>query len=516
MITIAKPPPVQDPVTRQRRRRRPPINRVRVTGRGATALAARRQAGTVLIAEQPWRSPKPLFRLRLALLLPALLFAFSLSQNLANMDTVDFHRDEARWINRAYFFGDLAHPFGETWSNYYTTRGQPPLGNYLMGAGLLLQGRDLDTNRVWDFPYDEAWNVSVGASPEPADLNAGRRTNAVVGALVVVCVYAMASRLTNRFGGFVAGFFLSIHPLHLRLSSQALSDELLALTIVLSFLAAFRLARNQDLGSGLLLGALLGLGGAAKLSPLLISLPLAAYGGLWLFTRLWRGGRPGVTWKKARFGWLLAMQPVIAFGTFVAVNPYLWPAPIERTLNQFNFRLTEMDLQSSAWPIAGVAGPMAALMRTGRRFDQDYSSSLRAQAWFENLISAPFRHVSLDVVLMAAGVVVLIAIVVRNGLWSPPALAAFLMAGQSAAVIVGMGVDFYRYFLPLLVVGAICAGVAAGAAFEAVRGWRTPRVTLMEGGRDPHRVQSRRKWSPGSRRITGRHQALTPRGKAST
>ncbi|MBA3275269.1 MAG: phospholipid carrier-dependent glycosyltransferase [Chloroflexia bacterium] len=487
-----------------------------MTSRDATALAARRLVGPALIVEQPWRSAKPLFRLRIALLLPVLLFAFSLYQNLGNMDTVDFHRDEARWINRAHFLGDLVDPFGDSWSDYYTTRGQPPLGNYLMGAGLLIQGRDLETNRVWDFSYDEAWNMSVGASPEPADLNAGRRTNAVVGALVVVGVYAVTSRLTNRFGGFMAGFFLSSHPLHLRLSSQALSDELLALTIVLSFLAAFRLARNQSLGSGLLLGALLGLGGAAKLSPLLISLPLAAYGGLWLVTRLWREGRPGVAWNRARFGWLLAMQPAIAFATFVAVNPYLWPNPIERGLNQFNFRLTEMDLQSSAWPIAGVGGPMAALMRTGRRFDQDYSSSLRVQAWFENLVSAQFRHVSLDVVPMAAGVVVLIAIVVRNGLWSPHALTAFLMAGQSAAVIVGMGVDFYRYFLPLLVVGAICVGVAAGAGFEAVRGWRKPRVSPVEGGRDPHKVQSRRKWSPGSGRNSGRHRALTPRGNVST
>ncbi|MEJ7901462.1 MAG: phospholipid carrier-dependent glycosyltransferase [Thermomicrobiales bacterium] len=433
------------------------------------ALQTRARRGSVIRIDQPWGNAHHFPAIRLALLLPVLLFAFSLYQNLGNMETVDFHRDEARWINRAYFAEALLDPFGDTWSDYYITRGQPPLGNYLMGAGLLLQGRNLDTNRVWDFSYDEAWNAYAGANPDPADLRAGRRTNAVVGAFVVITVYAVTSRLTNRFGGTVAAIFLSIHPLHLRLSSQALSDELLALTIVLSFLAAYRFARNPALGSGLLLGVVLGLGGAAKLSPLLMSLPLAAYGGVWLLLRLWSSGSRGVVWKTARFGWLLVLQPAIAFATFVAVNPFLWPDPLRRSFAQFNFRRSEMDTQSSAWPIAGVDGPLGALARTGRRFDADYSSTMRIQSWFENLFSMRFEPVSLDVVFMAAGLAVLVTIVVRNGLWSPPALTALLMAGQSAVVIAGMGVDFYRYFLPLLVVGSICLGVGAGSAFDALR-----------------------------------------------
>ncbi|MBA3379125.1 MAG: phospholipid carrier-dependent glycosyltransferase, partial [Chloroflexia bacterium] len=292
----------------------------------------------MLRLDRTWGATHPFPAIRLVLLLPVLLFALSLYQNLGNMDTVDFHRDEARWINRAYFLGDLVDPFSDTWSEYYTTRGQPPLGNYLMGVGLLLQGRDLDTNRVWDFSYDEEWNIRSGAYPDLADLNAGRRTNAVVGAFVVVGVYAVATLLTNRVGGVAAGLFLSIHPLHLRLSSQALSDELLALTIVVSFLAAYRFARKPALGSGLFLGAMLGLGGAAKLSPLLISLPLAAYGGVWLLLRVWTTGSRGVRWKPARFGWLLMLQPPIAFATFVAVNPFLWPNPLQRSFAQFNFR----------------------------------------------------------------------------------------------------------------------------------------------------------------------------------
>jgi hypothetical protein len=43
------------------------------------------------------------------------------------------------------------------------------------------------------------------------------------------------------------------------------------------------------------------------------------------------------------------------------------------------------------------------------------------------------------------------------------------MAAQCGAVMVGMGVDFYRYFLPLLVVASVCVGVGVGAAFDVVQ-----------------------------------------------
>ena len=421
--------------------------------------------------------------MRLSTWLPILLFAFSLFQNLTNMDTVDFHRDESRWINRAYFARDYFDPFSDTWSDYYITQGQPPLGNYLMGLGLWLQGRDFDTNTVWDFNYDEEWNIIHGSMPDAADLNAGRRANAVVGALVVVCVYFLASRFTNSVGGFAAGFLLSIHPLHLRLSSQALSDELLALLLMLSFLMAWRFARAPGIGSAVILGTLLGLGGAAKLSPLLLSIPLALFGAIWLGWRLHQAGWSGLTWVKARFGWLLLGQPGIAFVAFVAANPYLWPNPIGRTLDIANFRKQEMDGQSSAWPIAGVDGPLVAFQRTGRRFNLDYSSSLRIQNWWADTWNTTASQVSLDVVVICAGVIVLIALVVKHGLWSPQGLTSFLMAASSAAIIVGMGVDFYRYFLPLLIVAATCFGIAIGAAYSSVTAMMRRRMHFSPAGR---------------------------------
>jgi len=187
---------------------------------------------------------------------------------------------------------------------------------------------------------------------------------------------------------------------------------------------------------------------------------------LWLVVALRRNGTKGISWHHARFGWLLAAQPAIAFAVFVLANPYLWPDPIGRSLSIANFRRQEMDAQSSAWPVAGVDGPLTALQRTGRRFLLDYSSSLRLQNWWADLWQTSPGQVSVDIVVMCAGVVVLIALVIKAGIWSPAGLTAFLMAASSATIIVGMGVDFYRYFLPLLIVAAPCFGIAVGSASD--------------------------------------------------
>src|SRR3712207_1162369 len=113
------------------------------------------------------------------------LFALAFWQNLSDLRLTPFHPDETRWLNRAHYVRDLADPFGPTWEDGYLTRGQPPLGSYLMGLGLLDQGRDLETNGVWNFRYGTDWNTARGNMASQADLDAGRRTNAIVGALTV-------------------------------------------------------------------------------------------------------------------------------------------------------------------------------------------------------------------------------------------------------------------------------------------------------------------------------------------
>lgn len=254
-----------------------------------------------------------------------------------------------------------------------------------------------------------------------ADLRAGRRTNAMVGALTVAALYFLGKRLTNWIGGLTGALFLAAHPLHLYLSSQAVSDALLALILALAALVACYLADRPSWPKAVLLGILLGLGGATKLSPLLIALPLAGLGAVLMGFVWWRRrhGRDNVA--TGRLGVRLLALPLIAMVTFVAVYPYLWSDPVGNTRNLFAFRVEEMAKQGSNWPDVAVNSRTEALRRVGITLEDRFSTSGR--------------------------------------------LYAKLMHGLGRTTEFGMRSDWARYHLPMLLVEAVCIGVLAGAVW---------------------------------------------------
>src|SRR3954466_14445646 len=210
--------------------------------------------------------------------LAGLVFLVALWVNLSAVAMTEFHRDEARWIHRAVLLGELRNPTGEFWQESEVMIGQPPLGSYLMGLGLILQGRDLDTNGFYHFHFGQDWNWRHGNMPDEADLAAARRTNSVVGALIAVSVYLIARGLSNAAAGIAAAALLVPHPLSIFLSSLAGSDALVTLCVALAALVAMTLANRPTWPRAILLGVLIGLGGSAKLSPLALAIVLAAAG----------------------------------------------------------------------------------------------------------------------------------------------------------------------------------------------------------------------------------------------
>jgi 4-amino-4-deoxy-L-arabinose transferase-like glycosyltransferase len=329
-----------------------------------------------------------------------------------------------------------------------------------MGIGLAVQGQPLDAVGVWDFAYGRDWNTRTSAQPSQEILFAGRQTNAVIGALVAASAFVLGRLMTNRVGGAIAGLFVAFHPLHVILSTQALSDQTLALLLMLIFIAGWAFAKRPTWSRAILLGVLLGLGGSVKLTPLLLALPLAGFGVLRL------------VWDRDRAAWAyaakLVAQPAIAFATFVLSYPYLWPAPIRRSWGLYEFRLVEMEAQGSAWPDAAVDGPLDALARFARSLTEAHSPTRRLLEILYGRLEIDRAPVGLDFIPAAAGVIVLAWWVVTRGFWSPAAMVALLMGAEAAMLVVGMKTDFYRYHLPIIVIMAGCIGVSTGAAWQAI------------------------------------------------
>src|SRR5688572_9416414 len=145
---------------------------------------------------------------RLHVLLAA-LFVVSVAawQNGSAIRTSQYHPDESRWLNRAVYTEAVLHPFSSAWEDRYLIRGQPPGGSYITGIGLLLQGRDLDTNAAWDFHHGAEtliwWNASRGAMPDWEDVQAARRTSAALGTLTALMLFVIVMRITNVAGGLI-------------------------------------------------------------------------------------------------------------------------------------------------------------------------------------------------------------------------------------------------------------------------------------------------------------------------
>lgn len=393
-------------------------------------------------------------------LLALLFFAISLAVNFESLPTTPTHPDETRWLNRAYFVRELGDPFGSTWQDYTTTRGQPPLGSIVMGIGLAVQGKPLDSVGVWDFAYGRDWNTRTSAQPSQDILYAGRQTNAVIGAMVAAGAFVLGRLLTNRVGGSIAALFVAFHPLHIMLSTQALSDQTLALLLMLIFIAGWAFAKRPTWSRAILLGILLGLGGSVKLTPLLLALPLAGFGVLRLL------------WDRDRAAWSyavkLAAQPAIAFAAFVLSYPYLWPSPIRRSWGLYEFRLEEMELQGSAWPDAAVDGPLDALARFAHALSETHSPTRRLLQLLYTRLDIDRAPLGLDFIPAAAGVIVLLWWVLKRGFWSPAAMVALLMGAEATMLVVGMKTEFYRYHLPIVVIMTGCIGVSTGAAWHAL------------------------------------------------
>jgi hypothetical protein len=383
------------------------------------------------------------------------LLAFLLAANAAYW--TGFNPDESRWLSRAHYLADLTDPFGPTWEDQYMTRGQPPLGSYAMGAGLLAQGRDLQTNPPWDFSRTWEENIAIGNKPVDADLLAGRRTSAVLVALTAVSLIAVAHLFVPLPWAFLAGALFAIHPFSIYIGSIAMSDALFGLLIALATLSAAAFARRPSWRSAALLGALLGLGGATKLSPLAVALGLCA-AAIGFLVLAWARHRRLLAAERAYAGYGIGVA-IAALTTFVAVYPYLWPNPIARTRSLFDFRAEEMAAQASDWPVMAVPTRLEALRRVGVNFSERFSLSDQAASWL-GFDTAPFPLRQLEVGLAALGVVLIAGMVIRAGPFAPQSLAFAVLGGQVVITILGMRSEFDRYHLPMALLGAVACAVA--------------------------------------------------------
>jgi 4-amino-4-deoxy-L-arabinose transferase-like glycosyltransferase len=365
-----------------------------------------------------------------------------------------FNPDESRWISRAHYLADFVNPGSPTWDDQYMTRGQPPLGSYAMGLGLLLQGRDLETNPPWDFALPWEVNVAIGNKPVPADLAAGRAASAVLVAVTSLVVIILAHAFVSPSWAIAAGALYAMHPFTAYIGSIAMADALFGLLIALAAWAAAALARRPSRLRGITLGALLGLGGATKLSPLAVAAGLTA--AMVLVVVVWSLRDRQAASDRRSWAVLGLAIGSAAILTFVAVYPYLWPDPVTRTQHLFAFRTEEMSAQASDWPVMAVPNRIEALRRTHANFFDRYNLSATVISRLGWGAASPWVR-QIEIAVSGVGLCILTVRAARAGPFSPPALALAVLGGLVLVTILGMRSEFDRYHLPMALLGTVSA-----------------------------------------------------------
>jgi dolichyl-phosphate-mannose-protein mannosyltransferase len=386
--------------------------------------------------------------------------------------TTPFHRDEARWIGNSALLRQWRHPLGIGWQdegyrNIYGTidesnrrRSQPPLAMYVFGFGLIIQGEGLQTTGYWIMSHDDEWNAAHGHMPSQGELTAARRTNVVMTVLTALGMFAIGMKLSNRIGGLAMGLAYAVHPLVLDTSTRAWSDPLLVLCVVAAGVAAIRFGERPTFGRAAVIGVLLGMGAATKLSPLILAV---AIGGCGLLPLTW-----GLYFRRRvaiRSGLALISIPVVTALMFLAAYPYLWTDPIKHTRRLFAFRSLSFDLQALVSPHARVTGLGDATRRFGVQLAKRDSvggfliDSLHLDsswAWLMNV----------DLVLAALGWLLLVAVLVRRELDASLTMPVLVIGGQTALIAATFRLDYARYMLPLVPAVSLGIGMVAGLAWS--------------------------------------------------
>ena len=415
---------------------------------------------------------------------------------VAGMPLASFHGDEAMQI---YMSRDYAAAFFDG-DRAYLTAGPPyfidsdpqlrilngSINRYTIGLGWHLAGfsrDDLPTAPGWDWGLDYNTNVETGRRPADGLLWAARASSALFLALSAWAIFTLAYGIAGRPAAYVASALYALNPVILLNGRRAMMEGSMLLfgllAVLVAALIAARLARRERL-------------------PLYAWGALAAAAGLALVSK-----HTGAIFAAAAFGWVgiaalihlpvrrvletvagLVAAGLVALALFVALSPALWSDPPARLADLVAVRAELIDIQVTADPAAPLplADRLAALMT------QPFMAApahYEAGGWtsFEPIAAEVARYMASPLSGVQFGPVggAAVTLLARVGallLLSPrgrgpvaPGMAAgiLLWMAVTVAALLLNPLPWQRYYLPLIPVLALLAGVAAARLIQLIR-----------------------------------------------
>ena len=316
-----------------------------------------------------WRSIALLRRLE-GLVLGCLLVWLFCSDLLE----VPFHPDESQWIASSSVFeafvrGDRSAP---VWEESHWTLTQPPGARYIIALGWKNGGYTAARlNPPWSFGRDEAANIAAGAMPTPELLWWSRLPMALLGAASCLLTFRLLAETVTRTAAYLGLMLVALNPMMVSALRRAMAESpLLFALLVVTYLGTRMLRRTcpsaapAAMGGGtglsrmfwllILMGVFTGLAGSMKLNGL-----TALAGALvtWLLACAAPTLRPSSEPPVAIWAAGCALLIGCVVLTFVALNPFLDPDPLRRTLKLIRYRAAEIETQQRVDPAWVIDSP---------------------------------------------------------------------------------------------------------------------------------------------------------------
>jgi hypothetical protein len=406
---------------------------------------------------------------------------------------VGYNTDEGQaiWPSQFFQFVFLEGKVGDPpWGPSYWTLTQVPVYRYIIGAGIWLSGNrfqelDLEHRRDEVSGPDRAKYFDPATfrderklaeqrripRPSPEVLWAARVPMVLLGAGTAALLFVISAELAGVVAGLVAAAGFVAAPFVLTLLPRAHTEAPFLFFLVLGLWSSMWAARAATAGRPrwLLLGALaglaVGLSAGSKLTGVLAVAVLSGFaGGTFLLARL--AHHPTVAAQigpssifERSWRWS-AVAAVVGLVVFLAVNPFLWPDPVGRTRAMLAFRQQEMfgqrTLNEELAVPDGVGTRLLFLLRR----------SAAEEPWAARRFGVPVEGA-----LAAVGVALVIAKVVRGrregALAGPAAQVGLWLLVLIAGTAPNLGIDWDRYYLPIVAVGLVFAGIGADALVES-------------------------------------------------
>ncbi|MFN8633683.1 MAG: glycosyltransferase family 39 protein [Chloroflexota bacterium] len=433
---------------------------------------------------------------RITVLVALLVFLGSGAVFYDRAARVGYNTDEGQaiWPSQYFQFVFLeGQVSGPVWQENYWTLTQVPVYRYIIGAGIWLTGNsflplDLDFRRDEVSGPDRAKYFDPATYRDERKLAEQRRTPrpsaealwgarlpmVVLGAGTAAMLFVLTAELAGGlFGpalgalaGVVAAITFVAAPFVLTLLPRAHTEAPFLFFLVLALWLSVRAAARRSLTFGALAGLAAGLSAGSKLTGVLA---LAALGGFaaGAFVLAWLARRPSFrehvgprALLERAWRWS-AVAAVVGLLVFVAVDPFLWPDPVGKTREMLQFRQQEMFGQRTLnEELATPEGTMTRLGFLLRRSTLD-------EPWAGRRLGVP-----LEGVLAVGGLVVTGWSIVRDrhrgALVGPGAVVGLWLLVLILGTAPNLGIDWDRYYLPIVTVGLAFTGVGAAGLADGV------------------------------------------------